>query len=127
MTPIVYEQLTRKEIDFLVTNDCGGHLLDVPDFSFDPACWKHDVRYWVGNTSEDRKHADLQFYYDMQVIIDDMSWWRRVYMRPIAHLYYWGVRIGGGSRFNWGKKRTREDLAYAMTLADHIDDLPDWD
>lgn len=125
MSAIIYEQLTRNEIDFLVTNDCGGKFFDVPDFTFAPACWRHDVRYWVGNTKEDRLHADLQFYYDMQTIVDDMPWYRRVYMRTIPWIYYYAVRIGASSSFHWGKRRTYENLQQAMMLADHSDDLPE--
>ena len=128
MTPIVFENMTRKEIDFLVSNTCGGRFFDVPDFSFGPACWRHDVGYWVGSTDEERKVVDLQFYYDMQAIVDDMPWYRRIYMRAVPWIYYYAVRIGAGSYFHKNRKRTYEDLVYAMTLADHSDNLPEgWD
>ncbi len=124
MAPIVYENLNIEEINFLVTNDCGGQSFDVPDLSFSPACWRHDVGYWVGSTDEDRKQTDLRFFYDMQAIVDDMPWYRRIYMRVVPWIYYYAVRIGAGSHFS-GNKRTYEDLVYAMTLADHSDDLPE--
>lgn len=128
MTPLKFEDLTRKQIDFLTVNDCGGNHFDVPDFSFDSACWQHDVNYWVGVTTADRKAADIQFYNDMQEIVDDMPWYRRIYMRFIALIYYYGVRVGGGIGFNKKRKRYYEDLVYAMSIADHCTSLPkNWD
>ena len=141
MTPIEYENLTREEIDFVVTNDCGGHILDVADLIFDQACWEHDTYYWAGGLSvgTDRKAVDLLFYYQMKNIVNALPWYKRwklvwiewwlppVPLRSIPWIYYNAVRIGGSTGYS-DRKHSYEDLVHAMTLADHYDDLPDdWD
>jgi len=140
MADIIYENLSREEVDFLVTNDCGGTNFDVADLIFDPACFKHDVLYWVGVTEEDRKNTDWIFYVDMKNLLAELPWYKRwkfvfikwylppVPLASIPRIYYWSVRIGGKIGFNFKKKRSYEDLVYAMTLANHESELPEgWD
>lgn len=124
MTPIVYDNLTKEELNFIVTNNCGGKTFDVPEFDFVGACARHDVDYYIGSTQEERLISDRKFLDKMLEITRAQSWWRRWYLYGIAYSYYWGVRWGGEIGFNFGDKRYYEDLKYEMSVADHSSDLP---
>lgn len=56
-----------------------------PDFDFVQCCNNHDVRYWMGGTTSERKAADLEF---RECI-------RNSNHRILANIYYYGVRVGG--------------------------------
>lgn len=107
----------KKEKEFL-TDDCGNHFLDVPDWVFTEACRRHDFGYWLGNTKQDRARVDWRFYLDMLDSIGEQPWYRRWYLTAVARTYYYAVRLFSGKFFYYGPfKRTRNDLIREMRNA----------
>lgn len=96
-------------------NYCGTPSLDVPDqtylFDFGSACQSHDVCYGVGGSEADRANCDQAFLNAMQASCiakwpvngpwDVLNARSRVACNNYARLYYFAVRIGGGSSFNY--------------------------
>ena len=116
MNRIIFENLSDAEIDFLA-DGCGvsGTPLNAPDFLSTDSCNRHDVGYWIGGASEDRKAVDLEFYKNMRKDSHRLGgWWGRAYRALIARTYYASVRIFAGFRFHYGTKRTLDDLAVAI-------------
>ena len=62
-----------------------------------PACFWHDVRYWLGGTSVDRLFADGNLMLDILDITKEVG---------IARMMFTGVRVAGGPffqrEFQWG-------------------------
>ena len=56
---------------------------------FRAACFRHDVAYWAGGTSLERKYADRRFREDIQQT--------GLLGTPISYLAYAGVRVFGNS------------------------------
>jgi hypothetical protein len=97
------------------TGSCGVAGIDVPDegtyFDFTDACASHDVCYTDGGTEADRYNCDQAFLADMLASCDEMwpvaGWWDRSQLRSraicytVARLYYAGVRLFGGTFFNY--------------------------
>lgn len=115
MTDIVFEKLTHEEIGFL-TSGCGPDTIAwaIPELCFTSACERHDVAYWVGGTSSDRKVADDKFLRNMLDIADLYLFWKRWAKKSAAYTYYYSVRALGWTTWHYGKKRTYEDLLNAM-------------
>ena len=116
MTPLVYPNLTREDIQFLVgETGCGAKGADVPDWIFLPACEEHDMLYWVGGTKADRLAADRLFLkVALELSRKQTSWWKRRWYSAMAYIYYVGIRIGSGKFFYYGDKRGREELDLAL-------------
>jgi len=119
-----YEDLTQEEKDFL-TDDCGNHLLDVPDFMWTESCRRHDFAYWYGHTKKDRKKADLRWYHDMLEAVDEadlelLNHGKWVY-KMAATIYYVVVRLFSDKFFEYGDRyKTQEDLDKEMRDAGKI-------
>lgn len=70
-----------------------------------PACWFHDLKYWVGYPDEsvERLIADAELMVDVAVILGHTHF---------AELMFHGVRRGGGSfygrKHSWAFGRSRE-------------------
>ena len=96
----------------IISNGCGSRyfILDVPEFVFHDSCDKHDFHYWRGGTEADRKKADKEFYSDMKIDAQFQPWWKRLFLKGMAWLYYLSVRLGGKTRFSYGDMKTEEDL-----------------
>jgi len=110
MNNLTYESLTIKEKNFL-TDDCGNHFLNVPDWVFTDACRRHDFAYWLGCTEKDREAADWRFYLDMLESTLTQPWYRRIHLIIMARMYYYAVRLFSGSFFYYSAhQRTQEDL-----------------
>ena len=89
----VIKRLSPKEFQ-AITNKCGPAKSKflakiVPDFPFGCPCNIHDCMYFIGGTDEHREWADEHFR-DLGRAI---AW----YWRPLAWIYYAGVRLGGKS------------------------------
>lgn len=80
------EKTTKFEGGGWNANGCTS----VPDFNFKKCCDKHDECYCIGGNWVDRWKCDLKF---KKCIL---------FKNPaLACVYYKGVRIFGGSHFNW--------------------------
>jgi hypothetical protein len=79
---------------------------------FDMACIGHDIKYWIGNTEEDRLAADEEFCDEIWFIASQQRWWVRWYYYATA----WSAcklvkQYGDELSFHYGpRKRTLEDL-----------------
>lgn len=91
-----------QSIKLFTSDGCSGGLswlwetITTTQIPWHGACVKHDMEYWIGGTSEDRKKADIQLMID--VIENGYP--------IIAFVMYVGVRLGGWThfptRFRWG-------------------------
>lgn len=120
-TPIIYEDLTEDQLDFIIINDCGNSWLNVPEFDFIETCWRHDVDYWVGGTSNDRHLADKIFLSRMKSVVYLFPWyhWKRYFLMSVAYIYYFAIRLGGAGSFHDGK-RSLEDLEELMNADSNL-------
>jgi hypothetical protein len=68
-----------------------------PDGGYYACCYVHDVAYWPGGTSEDRKDADDTLRACVKEITGSGF---------LAAIMFWGVRLGGGpghdTTYRWG-------------------------
>jgi hypothetical protein len=97
-----YWGLSSKEETF-TPNGCGGKggIINPPEWIFHEDCNKHDTKYHIGGTEEDRKKADDEFYRDMLSSISKVKWYRRPFLTSQAWLYYRAVRLCGKKFFNY--------------------------
>ena len=90
-----------------LSNGCGskGSPVEVPQFIFHASCDKHDVLYTIGGSPKDRKLADKAFY---RFMIKDTKaeklWYKRLYYRIWAYVYYRSVRMFGYKFFAFSAK-----------------------
>jgi hypothetical protein len=107
-----YRDLTPEQ-KTKICNGCGGKggFINPPEFLFHASCNQHDFYYWRGGTETDRKEADDTFYKFMQldVVVED-NFIKRNYYSLIAFVYYKAVRLFGRKYFNYGKRKTKDDL-----------------
>jgi hypothetical protein len=113
-----YEDLTSKEKAHL-TDGCGNHFLDVPDFLWIEACNRHDFEYWSGFTSRHRSEADWDWFWNMLGEVDKADRVRLnhapLVYKGVALLYLVAVRLFSGKYFEYGDRhKTREDLEVEM-------------
>ncbi len=112
-----YRNLTDEEKN-AITNGCGakGGFISVPNFIFRASCRHHDFNYWLGNTEDDRRKADRQFYEAMKRDAAMVrSFWKRLYYRAWAWIYYKAVTHFGVRYFNYAdQQKTWEDLYEEM-------------
>jgi len=95
---------------------CGTEFFDVPDqtyyFDFGSACQAHDACYTTGGSEADRLSCDQAFLSAMLAscvtkwpIAGPGGFLEQLRNRRIcnyyAQLYYFGVRVGGGTYFNY--------------------------
>jgi hypothetical protein len=117
-----YEDLTPEEKDFL-TDGCGNHFLDVPDFLWTESCRRHDFEYWSGHTKKDRSNADWDWFLNMLRDVDradpaTLNHSPLVY-KGVALLYLVAVRLFSGKYFEYGDRyKTRADLEVEMRNGD---------
>lgn len=106
-----YEDFTNYQIS-KIANGCGskGFGMAVPDFVFEESCNRHDIGYWIGGSEVDRKAIDVRYYYDMKNDARKASWFKRPFYFMTAWIYYKFVRMFGKPFFNFGPKKTRDDL-----------------
>lgn len=102
---LTYEQLTTHQKD-RICNGCGskGGLINPPEFLFHASCNRHDFRYWLGCTEEDRKNADDSFYKWMKKDISICKWYLKPYYHLWAWVYYKAVRLLGKKHFYYSNK-----------------------
>ena len=115
-----YKDLTPSDWDFLTTyeivNGCGGAGKDVKNrlirwiitkvmkrlriAFFYADCNIHDFSYWKWGSDEDRKKADIGFF---KKIIEDIDLYDSDTIKYTfyALVFYYAVRIGGKSYFNY--------------------------
>lgn len=66
------------------------------------AYWAHDMRYMLGETEEDKEHADSQMWIDQKLAVcDHYSWWslKRYLALVIAWRRYHAVCLFGHGAF----------------------------
>tara|TARA_R110000868_G_scaffold207972_10_gene457147 strand:- start:962 stop:1372 length:411 start_codon:yes stop_codon:yes gene_type:complete len=104
-----YDKATKEERD-LVCNGCGaaGAKFDfVPDtiwgLRISEACYRHDWRYSLGTTLEEKSHADWEFLQNLLTIIESapgiFNKIMRIPRRNRAMVYYGAVRDMGDKAF----------------------------
>lgn len=102
----------------LVTNGCGGKGgfgRPIHWFSLEGDCDCHDVAYSLGGTEADRLRADNGLRDAILARQAGAPWWKRIYYRVQARLYYDAVRRLGGKFFAYSKApQTCEDLLAAL-------------
>ena len=117
MNRLTYEQLDR-ETQLFLTDGCGNHLLDVPDFMWTEACRKHDFGYRQGHTKEDRTRVDRDWYKEMlfdidEVDLDTLRYSKWVY-KIVATIYFLFVRALSWRFFEFGDRyNTLEEMILA--------------
>jgi hypothetical protein len=77
----------RPAVIAFAVNGCTAS----PDLDFQVCCDLHDVCYGRGGDEEDRLRCDAEFHQCIEVHDHE----------ELADLYFWGVRLGGGSFFNY--------------------------
>lgn len=113
-------------------NGCGSsiHVLRMfrlPDIyakKFKTCCDWHDIAYWVGGSWEDRAAYDKEFYRRLKSACG-----KELKSRFWAWVCYCAVRDGGFASFEYGKKKTVEELKIiaqrrvdtALQLVIHLD------
>ena len=109
---IVYKNLTEEQVAF-ISNGCGTKNLriSVPVFTYEEACIRHDFDYSIGGNRRDRLVADKRFLYGMLDASD--GWVNKIK----ARIFYMLVRTFGWISFNYGTKKTLEDLKEEMKNA----------
>lgn len=107
-----YKDATPKQRN-LVGNGCGqkgffGRF--VPNtiwfLNIKEACQRHDWDYLHGKTLEDKQKADITFFKNMNILIDNAGgykWLQRL-RRERAAKYYFAVKYLGKKSFTKGKK-----------------------
>jgi len=113
-----YEDLTEEEKEFL-TDGCGNHFLDVPDFLWTESCRRHDFEYWSGYTKEDRSAADWDWFWNMISDVDRADRERLarspLVYKGLAFIYFIAVRLFSSKYFEYGDRyKTRADLEVEM-------------
>jgi len=68
---------------------------------FKASCDKHDELYWKGGKEIDREMADRLFLYYMVEDVKRLPIYKRPYYYIWAKIYYFAVRLGGKSSFNY--------------------------
>ena len=98
--------------DYVKKDNCGcgsdkARIDYVPDtiygLSIRDACCRHDFRYGVGGTADDKKLADREFLDNMLEIIEsNKKWYYPTWLARRRALTYYDlvVRFGDGS-FHW--------------------------
>lgn len=117
MTSIIYDNLSVSEIHFL-SNGCGPDAIHrlIPELGFTGACNRHDVAYWAGGTSSERRGVDIAFLNVALEIVNKLPWWSRWFKKSAAYTYYYAIRAAGWTTWHHGTKRTYEHLREAMRL-----------
>lgn len=111
---ITIEQLFPWEKEVL-TNGCGGKggIINPPELIFGKDCLKHDYRYWLGGSEEDRTFADNEFRDGMFKTVKKSFFLFRPHRYIIAQMYYMAVRLFGHKFFDYrSKQRNVGDLVY---------------
>lgn len=118
-----FQDLTQEQQDF-VSDDCGNHFLDVPDFMWTDACREHDFGYWLGCTENDRRRVDEAWYHQMLQAVDDtdseLFKYNKWVYKLLATLYFFAVRMFSWRFFNYGNSyKTQQDLVLEMEEGHH--------
>jgi len=122
MIELVHNCLKKKEQ--IYNNGCSPKWLtdNLPwylkkiqsQILFSPSCAIHDFRYYVGNTEEERKFADKEFYENMKKQVKKKKWYKRPFLNLGAFLFYKLVEKYGNTAFNYGEKKTYYNLQFKM-------------
>ena len=77
-------------------NGCGpeGFETWVPEFSFHECCEIHDWEYHYAKNLGDKVRGDWRFFWNMLTVAFS-SWWKWVYLLPVAVIYFVTVLICG--------------------------------
>lgn len=108
-------RFTEYQISQL-SNGCGAKKFTIrPPYHlfFEASCHIHDINYWIGGDKKDRKKADKGFYKYMKSDVSKFySWYnpKRWYFKAWCWIYYLAVRWFGGFCFNFGEKKTQQDV-----------------
>lgn len=108
-------QATSPRVVAAPTDYCGTGDIDAPDqtflFDFGSACQAHDICYGIGGSEGNRLACDQAFLTAMQASCvskwpingpwDVLNARSRKACENYARLYYFAVRVGGGSYFNY--------------------------
>jgi phospholipase A2-like protein len=123
MSRLKYEDLDR-DAQLYLTDGCGNHVLDVPDFMWEEACRRHDFGYRQGHTKADRARVDGDWYDDMchavdEVDLGDLNHSKWVY-KLVATVYFLSVRLASWRYFEFGDRyNTLEEMMLARKVELH--------
>ena len=116
MEKITYKDFTDEQIK-KISNGCGGKGSKFkPPYRlfFEASCDIHDINYYIGITSKDRKDADKGLLKYMKRDVTRIFKWynpKRYYYLIWCYLYYLTVRLFGGKNFNYTRVITKKDIS----------------
>lgn len=96
-----YSNLSKDQKDFLkkigIINGCGPSNWrgNGPQFFFKANCDEHDFNYEKGGTEMDRRWYDKGFYVAMVKDSKKLPWYKAIYARTIAWMFYRLIRWRG--------------------------------